>query len=462
MSSLTGILYSARDAMAAQSGALQTVGSNITGANVAGYVKRTAVLETRALGAGQPGSVQFLGGARQVDPFANKRHVIELGHYGAATARADGLSGLEEPLASTNESGLAGRAAAFFGAATTLASNASDPTARAAFLARADEVASAFRTAAEALSARRTDLEKTAAGTVEEVNQRAKELSELNGKIATAKATGDEAPELRDRRDEILKELGERVGATGIEEKDGMITVLAAGTALVSGTNFATMSTSLDAKGDLAITVRSSGGSTQDVTARMTEGRIAGLIQARDTDIPALSDELDQLAFDLAGSVNAQHAAGFGADGVSGRSLFKPITQVAGAAAQFTLDAAMIGRPDRVAASSTLSGLPGGNANALGLAQIGSVSLAGAGAPAARLGGLAGHLGVLQNQAENAVELRTSTVDMTTKLREQASGVSIEEEMVDLTRYQRGFEASMRVLKTADELLETVVRELGG
>jgi flagellar hook-associated protein 1 FlgK len=71
---------------------------------------------------------------------------------------------------------------------------------------------------------------------------------------------------------------------------------------------------------------------------------------------------------------------------------------------------------------------------------------------------LAGKLGTLQNSASNAQSLREDTVSMAETMREQASGVSIVEEMVDLTRYQRAFEASMKVLRVADELLEGLIR----
>jgi flagellar hook-associated protein 1 FlgK len=39
--------------------------------------------------------------------------------------------------------------------------------------------------------------------------------------------------------------------------------------------------------------------------------------------------------------------------------------------------------------------------------------------------------------------------------------VSLDEEMADLMRYQRSFQASSRVVAVIDELLETVVNRLG-
>jgi flagellar hook-associated protein 1 FlgK len=45
-------------------------------------------------------------------------------------------------------------------------------------------------------------------------------------------------------------------------------------------------------------------------------------------------------------------------------------------------------------------------------------------------------------------------------LESSASGVSLDEEMVEMTRYQRAFEASMRVMRTADELMADLVKAL--
>jgi flagellar hook-associated protein 1 FlgK len=45
--------------------------------------------------------------------------------------------------------------------------------------------------------------------------------------------------------------------------------------------------------------------------------------------------------------------------------------------------------------------------------------------------------------------------------RDSVSGVSLDEEMADLLKYQRAFQASSRVFSTIDDLLDTVVNHLG-
>ena len=43
------------------------------------------------------------------------------------------------------------------------------------------------------------------------------------------------------------------------------------------------------------------------------------------------------------------------------------------------------------------------------------------------------------------------------QLRESHSGVSIEEEMMSLNKYQRAFQGASRVLSTVDEMLQTII-----
>lgn len=448
----------ARDAMTANQGALDIVGKNITNSSLPGYVRRRPLLETQVVGRDGPGGVAFRGPERVIDRFVEARLLSESSLYGAAKLRAEGLMGLEAALSPPGGGGVGARMSALFGAVTDLATSPADPTKRAAFLARAEEVAESFRTAASGLSARRQDLLGKASGEAEEINDRLSQIADLNVQIAQATGLGDPAPDLHDRRELLLKETADRIPVQVVREPNGSVSVLSSGTALVTGGEHSTLSVSTDPQQNLRIEATRANGSTVDVTSRVDGGSLGGLREARDRDIPALAADLDQLAFDLAGAMNAVHSAGFGKDGGTGRPLFTPPGAVAGAAQSLSVSALVAGQPDRVAASSSLAEVPGGNGAALAFAGLASQPLGPGGTPAARFATLAGKLGGLQVSADNAVALRADTLGMTETMKEQASGVSIEEEMVDLTRYQRAFEASMKVLRVADELLEGLIR----
>ena len=68
-------------------------------------------------------------------------------------------------------------------------------------------------------------------------------------------------------------------------------------------------------------------------------------------------------------------------------------------------------------------------------------------------------------QALASVNARVADQDSITQLvksqRDGVSGVSLDEEMADLVRFQRAFQASSRVFAIVDELLDTVVNGLG-
>ena len=45
--------------------------------------------------------------------------------------------------------------------------------------------------------------------------------------------------------------------------------------------------------------------------------------------------------------------------------------------------------------------------------------------------------------------------------RDQLAGVSLDEEMLAMVQYQRGFEAASRVLTTVDSVLDTLINRTG-
>jgi flagellar hook-associated protein 1 FlgK len=115
--------------------------------------------------------------------------------------------------------------------------------------------------------------------------------------------------------------------------------------------------------------------------------------------------------------------------------------------------------PAAVAASSTKSGAPGNNVNMLALVGLQSrqfASLAG-GTLGEAYRTAAANLGVAANTADREVEAQGILKDQIETLRAQVSGVSIDEELVNLIKFQRGFEAASRLVRVTDEMFQTLL-----
>jgi flagellar hook-associated protein 1 len=111
--------------------------------------------------------------------------------------------------------------------------------------------------------------------------------------------------------------------------------------------------------------------------------------------------------------------------------------------------------PDQIAAASPSA--PGGNANALTIAgMLDSKSINGF-SFTQFYGNIAGHVGSDLSQAQNDQQTRASTLTQAKNLRDQASGVSIDEEAAHLIQIQRAYQASGKMLTVLDELTTTVI-----
>jgi flagellar hook-associated protein 1 FlgK len=187
------------------------------------------------------------------------------------------------------------------------------------------------------------------------------------------------------------------------------------------------------------------------------------VLTVRDHDLVEMQDDLDAFAFNVAGQINSVHASGFGLDGASGRQLFTLGGTQAGAAASLQLDATMMGRPDRVAASNSPAELPGNANQALLLAQVGDNPIAALGNldPGQAYARIVGRVGQRKSDSAATLETRKAMTAQVETARQSISGVSLDEEMISLSKYQRAFEAASRVFTTADQLLKDLLDMVG-
>jgi flagellar hook-associated protein 1 FlgK len=327
-------------------------------------------------------------------------------------------------------------------------------------VARADQLALTFRQAANDLAATRVDANGRISDAVAQVNTRIKQIADLNANIVQADLAGKDANSMIDQRDQLVREVASYLPVTVLQGPNQSVTLMLAGSkTLVSadGTVTRLNATADPTSGDVSI-YTTAAGAQEDVSNLITSGTIGGYINARDGALQEAQTGLDQLATELINSYNAVHSSGVGLDGNDGRNLFEPATAL-GAASNFRVSTDVADHPEYLAAAQESSALPGDNRNALALQALQESKFALASTVTAQNGilALAASGGSAVALAEGDLQHANAVTDQLVNLRESVSGVSTDEEMIALSRYQRAYQASVRVVDIANELLDELM-----
>ncbi len=463
--SLFSILHSGSSAMGAASTALNTTTNNVANADTPGYARQSTTftpagtIRQNGILLGQGVSASAV--TSSYNRFSQSQVFGRLGTGGYGGAQATDFQAIETIFAEGAEGGLGQAMTDFLDSFSELESSPSDPWVRLEVLARAEGLTSYFNRQANDLGVRQVEADQSVVPLVNQASSLAGQVGALNADIVRLEASGGTAHDLRSHRTALLEQLSDLGPTTVQDEADGSVTVLFAGHSIVEGANARTLSVGTDATTGFNTIRISQGTSSLDITSALGEsGRLGSVINTRDVVTSGLLSQLDELAFDLAGEVNTLHSTGYGLDGVTGRDFFEAPTAQAGAAASFSLDAAVADTPDAIAASSSASTIPGGNDLATQLAALGEATV---------MSGSTQTFGqfyasVIAGVGQDAASAYSSDaraqlqLNAAMDLRDSASGVSLEEEALDLIRYREAFSAATRVISTANEMLDELMR----
>ncbi len=452
MPGLLESLTNASRSLTAQRLGIDVAGQNLANINTDGYARRSLRLAEvppgSALEAGR--GVEVLGIRSQRDDFIEARLRREQSGAAEDQAVADSLSVIEAAMGLPGAS-LDERLTSFFASFSFLANDVTSVPARDAVLQQGQALAGSFHDLADRFASARRDADQGIITAVGEINTLAASVARLNSQII---AGGPQTESLTDQRNVALAQLAE-LADVGVQTRaDGAIDVtLGSGRALVIGADSYTVSTVPAAGTGLSSVVI--GG--YDTTADLQSGRIGGLLEVRDTLVPAYISRLDQLAYDVATGVNALHATGYDATGAAAGNFFAAPAAVAGAAAALAVDPDVVADTQKIAGSST--GTAGDNQTATAIADLhdGKIALGSTATPVEAWGQLVYTLGSDSASARASVTGRDEVVRQLQRLRDESSGVSLDEEAANLIRYQRAYEANARYFAVISDTLDTLI-----
>ncbi|ADB73750.1 flagellar hook-associated protein FlgK [Geodermatophilus obscurus] len=478
MSSTFGGLNTARTALWASQRGLDVTGQNIANVNTDGYSRQR--VELRAMGGTAVPAIHSVSSpvgngvdANQVDRirdvFLERRGQVETARTAQLTVGNEALAQVEAAFREPGETGIRSMLDDVWAGFSALA-NATDPTepaVRSQVLERLDILASGMRTTRATLDQQWRQTRDNVVALAAEVNTTASSIADLNTQIRQATRSGLPTNELSDRRDLLVVQLAEKVGATSVAASDGMVDVIVGGTTLVAGGSALGLRVAgvddpdaVGAGNDPRV-VTAPGGTTLAVG-----GTAGGQMAVLSTTLPSYRNALDGLARDLVGKINAVQAQGYDVYGASGAAeplmddgSGNPVVDLA------NVDAGNIRvrvtRPELIAAATTAPGVlgapsaDGGNADAFF-----DLSLENGGVDATYRA-LVVALGVEASVVARDVAVQKVISTQVDAARESVSGVNLDEEMTNMLSFQHAYSAAARMVTAIDEALDTLINRTG-
>ncbi|UNK18073.1 flagellar hook-associated protein FlgK [Paenibacillus sp. N3/727] len=518
-------LETAKRALFTQTAALGTTGHNIANANTVGYsrqvVKMQASLPMEAYGlsrstiAGQMGTgVEFTSINRIREQFLDDQFRGENSSFGGWNIQADTLSKLEAIFTEPSDTGLRMVMDKFFSSWSDLSKNPEDPTARKIVVQTAQAFTDALNYMSGQLDNLDADLGKNVDVKAMEINTHLASIQDLNRSITRIESLGDDANDLRDQRDLLTDQLSKIINITVTEGENGYNISMGA-QMLIEGDNdpvnvnaisLDNAFTTGDLKGgevhgmlvsrktfvadyknqlnnlastivggDVPVTIPSGSripdGSTFDVDIEVSVNGAVSTVTAGQQ-VPADAVLAKEATVTVKG-LNGLHQLGYTMDGTTNPGLpFFMMSIGENNKLNINLNPEIAADPSKIATSMRIEGtgtaekvVKGNNTLALLIAGLNVAKFSDAGGTkgtiASFFSSMVGQLGIQAQEANRQTDNAYTLVTQVEGRRQSVSGVSLDEEMTNMIKFQHAYSASARFMTTFDQVLDKLINSTG-
>lgn len=449
MGNLFGSLLSTAGALRVFERGLTTTQNNVVNANTPGYAKQRQTFEAKRY---EP-DLNIIGGVgageltNYRDAFSERNVQRRSSQASVEQQRKASLSSIEALYPIGEGAGIPGSLNKFFNAFSQLTVAPNDAASRQVALDRAADVSFNFRRTANQLIAERGSTRLTLNSSVTAVNEIAGRIRDLNAsRRGNSQAASD--PGSESKLYAALEELSQYVDFNAIVSPDSGVSVYLGGQSLlVIGDR--QYNISADVLDDKVRILNSDG---QEITQELSGGKIVGLVDIYNNKLPGYLDNLNTLAASFAQSVNLALSQGVDQNGnPPAQDLFSY---------DITYGAAYTLRPtdlttDQLALAAT--GQPGGNTNAIAVAQLAQDQTTSGQNFSQYYGTIAGTVGRDLANAKSIFGIQGDLLSQAKELRSELQDVSLDEEAAQLIQYQRAYQASAQLFKTINDMTETIM-----
>ncbi len=359
------------------------------------------------------------------------------------------LGQIETLFSEPSDLGLSNLIDQFFNSWDELAVNPTSDPLRTNVIQTAQKMSSKFQNIYEGLSLIKKDLKSEADSLVKSVNNLTSEIQVLNKKIYENTMVGNSANDLLDKRDAAIKELSGLVNVNVSYDSNNVANISIGGVFAV------------DAVQQIDFQLKEENGKLQILTedgnakAAINGGELFAVTDSYSNKIPGYQKELDNVANAIFSNINDIHSSGYSlndsvSDPAPGRKFFESYSF-----GVFKINSEILDDPQNIAVSA--DGSDGNNEIALKLAELRSSKVLGDNTISEGYSNFVSGVGHEKQLSDKNGESFALVLNQLEQQKASYSGVSIDEEMSNVLMYQRSYDAAAKLIRVADEMLETLI-----
>jgi flagellar hook-associated protein 1 len=448
MGLLTSILSSSRT-LNVYDQEFAAIENDIANANTPGYAAENVTLSADSFNPseGLNGGVSAGPLASTRSPYLEQLVRAQTTLLGAAQQKASDLAPLQTLFDLSSSTGISGSLDSFFNSFSALSVNPNDSVARQNVITQAQSVATAFNQAASGIASASANVEQETDTALSTINQIAGDVANINKQYgASPNASTDAGLDARLNSD--LENLSQVANFTVLHVNGQVNIYLGGQTPIVMGQQTYNLSADFSTAQTV---IRDPSGN--DVTSQMTGGQLGAQIQENNVTLPGYAGSLNTLAQTFADTVNTALSQGVDQSGnPPSANLFSYNTS---ADAANTLAVTPGFTASGIAAA--LPSAPGGNGNALALAQLATAPAANGFTFTQAFGNLGQQVGADVLNANNDQTEQQNLVTQAQAQRSLVSGVNLNSEAAKLLQFQQAFTAMSKVVTTLNSITDSLM-----
>ena len=448
MGGLFNTLTTAADALGVFSNALTTVGNNVENSGTPGYARQdfSVVAQPFDPREGLPGGISAGEIQNSRDEYAERAVWTDQQGFGSADQTVTELTNIQPLFDVTGNSGIPAALNALFQSFSALSVSPNDSVARSNVISSATSLTQQFNSAATGLGNASLNLNQEIASAAGAINGLTQQIAQLNTQI-DSDPQGASDPSVDAGMHNAIESLAAYANVTVLKQPDGSVTLLLDGqTPLVMGDRQYAIQAST---GSGAAVIQDASG--KDVTAQVTGGRLAAMIDIKNTVLPGYNSSLNQLAAGISDQVNNALLNGVDLAGNQGAQLF---SYDSSSDAASTLQVTGI-TTDQLAAA--LPSAPGGNGNALNLVALANSPEIGGMTFTQYYSNLASQVGESLDNAQQNQTTQQDLLNQAQTTRSNTEGVSLDTEAIKMLEYQRSYQATAHMVTILNDLTQNLM-----